>query len=684
CFDFSSLGGNQNDNGRTGREGEGEGAAGEGEGAAGEGEGAAGEGEGAAGEGEGEGVTGPTWVKVAAPITAQAELASAQPSQLSSSGGRMFAIGSTHVFEMKNDALTVVATPAVPCASEPLVGPVAVDGTDLLIGSSRGAVRFHQDGSCDAPYVSGDAQALALTAFAGGVLLFDGQAVHVIDSSGADVADHAFDTFTSGAFYADPSDAHAAILVRGDAQTPGQSVRITKPGSELVVEIVTDVVGIMAGSASATTTIDSSQGAPFLDVSVGTTTKGLRLFNTDSITAIASDDDGEVAIVGPSALAARSDISSATFTVDSLSGVRFGTPTRIEQSPGGEVWAFGARAILHWSAGGAAAFADPDVIDVDVNINDRGPAFAIDGSLFFTDVNDDLNRADASAHSLNIVQVVDAVQLNPISVDSGVGRFAFLPASGTDPARLVEANPFEIVSYEMTPDLGAVTATLRGAGVNLSSAVGIAILPDASKAAYAEFDELFACTIVVGVGVPPTVTCDGGRSLGIGNATAITIVDPSPGVDDETYVVAANSELAILDPGSSSARVFEIDGTNAQVPPLLVHDCLIAFGTESWGALDQAQPLAPKLKRAFPVSAAAVVGDRVLVVGGGGQAGQLASFPAPTTNTCADGAGHPILDGAAMLNGELRSQTNLTAVSFLSGELYVLDADGLVWHVPTP
>ena len=59
-------------------------------------------------------------------------------------------------------------------------------------------------------------------------------------------------------------------------------------------------------------------------------------------------------------------------------------------------------------------------------------------------------------------------------------------------------------------------------------------------------------------------------------------------------------------------------------------------------------------------------------------------MPVPASSTCNDAGGAPVLAGAAMLGGEVRSQTSLSAAAFVDGELYVLDVDGLLWHVPTP
>src|ERR1043166_5714686 len=142
CLDWEAFNEGPDANGcRDGDGNEGEGAGGA------EGEGAGGGG----GEGEGGGLNGPKWIAVDAPITAQAELAAVSTTQLSSSKSRLFAVGQTHLFHPVDDALEPIAERAVPCADVTLTGPVAVDagaGGDLLVGTSRGAVRFHDDGSC--------------------------------------------------------------------------------------------------------------------------------------------------------------------------------------------------------------------------------------------------------------------------------------------------------------------------------------------------------------------------------------------------------------------------------------------------------------------------------------------------------------------------------------------------------
>jgi hypothetical protein len=694
CLDWSNLGGNKHPGG--GREGEGEG-----EGAhAGEGEGAqAGEGEGAqAGEGEGEGSTtsGPQWVVIDAPISAQAELASASSDQLSSSNGRLFAVGSTHVFELVSDALTPIAAPAVPCANVSLTGPVVVDGTDILVASSAGAVRFHSDGSCAVPIALTSTPSVhVLTPFQGGVLIFDGLAVHLFDSNGTDIADHAFDTSTDGAFYPDPQNASAILLVRGDAQSPGQEVRITQPQTDLVVQIVSDSVGVLAknASTSATYTQDSALGAPFLHVTstpvvpsgqtppTGTTVD-LRLApSSDFVSSVAADKNGEVAFAGTSALLAHVDLSASTLNVTSLSGQRFGTLKKIALSPGGEVWAAGQQVILHWSSADAAAFSDPDIIFRDALVNVNDGMVAIDGSLFYVDNQNRLTRADVSGNTLVVNELVDSVSFQPVSANDSRTAYAFIAANGTAPARLVEVGGFDVTAYELTADLGAVTAKLTAQTAG-TSASATAILPDASKAGLIVFGELFTCALTFPPGQSPTTTCDSGRSTGVGGGNALSIFDPSPGVDDETYIVSGSGEVGIVPPGASSATTVTLD-VDTNVKPLLVHDCVLGFSSRSWNALDQSQPLSPKSRRGFPVGDVAIVGSRILIVGGD-VAGQLSTIPAPTSSSCTDSASKPVLDGAAMLANAVRSQTSLEAAAFLSGELYTLDADGVLWHVPTP
>ena len=669
CLDWGAFGG-----GPGGREGEGEGSAGEGEGS---------EGEGSPGEGEGEGPQGPIWLVVSAPLASQAELASASALQLSSSNGRLFAVGQTHVFELVAEALQPVAELAVPCAGVALTGPVATDGTDLLVGISDGAVRFHADGSCDVPYEIGSVAVHAVTAFPGGALIFTGQTLHLVGSDGVDIDTHQFDTATPGQFFAD-TNADSVILVRGSVQNPGQAVRILKPADQLVIQPITDVAGVLAGTTVAGVNIDSSLGAPFLHVTVDTHTADLRVATSDRVLAVATDAAGEIAVVGPSALVAHANLTASPLVIDSLSGDRFGSLSRIVAAPGGEVWAVGSDVLLYWNAAAATAFTQPTIVKhVDVALNDLGPLVATQGKLFFSDQSQQLHRADVAGAAIEIQQLVDSVSLSPVTVQDSASRFAFLPAAGGAPARLVEATTFDVVAYELSDGLDAVTATLASGGLPVSSVSAIALLDDASKAAYVQFGTLFTCNVVVAAGVAPTVTCDNGRTIG-NNGGAITVIDPSPGVDDETYVVSGNGSVSILNPGEAG-RVFQMN-VDAAVRPLLLQGCLLGFssGSGGWSALDQAQPLSPAGRRGFPVGDVAVVGGRVLIVGGGGQAGQLASIPVPTTSTCDDAGGHPILDGAAMLGGEKRSQTDINAAAFLAGELYVLDGDGIVWHVPTP
>jgi hypothetical protein len=316
-------------------------------------------------------------------------------------------------------------------------------------------------------------------------------------------------------------------------------------------------------------------------------------------------------------------------------------------------------------------------------VNDQGPLVAVGSSLFFGDTsNGFIHRADVSGSGLDVASLVDAVSFADVSLGDSRSRFAFLPADGAGGPRLVEATTYNVISYELSDDLGAVTATLPSqSSYPFSSVTALEILEDGTKIGYAAFSELFVCAVDLPRGSSPVPTCDSGRSVGISSPGAITVIDPSAGVDDETWILSGFGVVSIVNPGNSGTA-FGVDAAN--VRPLLVNDCLLAFSSSSLNALDQAHPAAPAGRRSFPVGDVAQIGDRILVVGGGGEAGQLLSIPAPATSACLDGQGEPVLDGAAMLNGALRSQTELDAAAFLGGELYVLDADGVVWHVPTP
>ena len=611
-----------------------------------EGEGEANEGEGEANEGEGEGLSGPRWSLVDAPVTARAELAAGSATALSSAGGRLFAVGATHLFELVDDELTAVADVAVPCADERLTGPVAVDGTDLLVASNSGAVRFHADGSCNPPYTLGTATE-GLAAFAGAALMFDGQTLRLIDEQGGLVDEHAFDTFTEGAFFDDASP-DAVLLVRGSPTSPGQVVRITMPGAELVIAVVADTAGLMVGAEPAYVGLDTRFGATFVDLFTGEAPEAsgeLRVSDAESINDVTSDPAGEIAVVGNSALLAHANVTTPA-DVTSISGARFGTLRRIARAPGGEVWAIGDDVILYWSAASASAWKQPDIVHQGFLPNTSGAIVAIDGSLFFSDENIQLHRADVDGDALDIVQVVDGVSFNPITLRDSNSRAAFLPASGSDPARLV-VTTFDVAVYELDDDLGAVTASLFSSGFGFfTTPSAVAVLDDASKAAFLVSSTLNTCTLDLPVGQTPVATCDAGRSTSISFPSALTVIDPSVGVDDETYVVSGSNAVSIVEPGESG-RVIGVDA-DSTVRPLLVNDCLLAFSTSSrsWSAVNQAQPLAPAARRGFPVSDAAVLGDRILLVGpDDGRAGRVARSRRPRRRRARTRAGTPAARG---------------------------------------
>lgn len=697
CPDWNAFGaGNgpgddDDDDDDTGDEGEGDGAN--------EGEGEASEGE---GDSEGEGPSGPLWEVVDAPVSAQAELAQQNGYEtLSSFDGRLFAVGVEHIFELlpsdDGDALETIATLQVPCNDAQLTGPVAVDGADLLVATISGAVRFHDNGSCDPEYVvNGTGSPSTVVPLAGSALVYDGQTLTLVDGNGDAVDTHAFEDFTEGDFYAVSAD--EVLLVRRYNTSPGQVVRVTLQASELIIAPVADLAMMLADDLPVSVSVSNRFDARFLDVTIDPAaetpvTAELRVAPEDTIASFASDPSGKIAAVGSSALVAVADVSAADLAVTSITGQRYGAVDRFAVSPSGELWGVGFNTLLYWTASAAASRSAPTIVDVDITVSSLGPLRAIDGKLFFSSGDArQLQRADVDLanHRLQIVDVVDSVSFSPIPVDFS-SRFAFVPAEAADdgaPDRLVEATRDFVRVFELGDDLGAVTAVLV---TDVSSAFftspgAIAILDDGTKAAYLVQSTLYVCPIELAAGVAPVVTCDGGRSAGIfGNSGRITIVDPSAGVDDETFVVSVSGGVGIVEPGEQG-RVISI-ATDGNAPALLIQGCVVGFSAnaQSWTAFNPDQPEAPAERRGFGALDAVVLGDSVLVAGpSDGGAGQLAYFPKPIGSNCKDTGGDPVLDGTALMGGDVRTQRNLTEAAWVSGELYVIDEDGLVWHVPTP